>query len=196
MSWSCVPGDRVPADTRAREAVNLAIDEAALTGESAPVEKTDRAASTITTPACRSAKHGIRGNTRHLRPRAGHRGRDRHVHRVRADRSGGRDRRGRPHAAAGEPRPAGRTLGKAALVVVALVVGDWPRRAACRCSTCSSSVSPWRSPSFRKRCRRSSRSRSPSVCGEWSSATRSSAGLPSSKRSAAHRSSARTKPGR
>jgi P-type Ca2+ transporter type 2C len=33
-------GDRVPADVRVMQAVNLAIDEAALTGESAPVAKT------------------------------------------------------------------------------------------------------------------------------------------------------------
>jgi Ca2+-transporting ATPase len=33
-------GDRVPADARVSQAVNLAVDEAALTGESAPVEKT------------------------------------------------------------------------------------------------------------------------------------------------------------
>ncbi len=33
-------GDRVPADARVTEAINLAIDEAALTGESAAVEKT------------------------------------------------------------------------------------------------------------------------------------------------------------
>jgi P-type Ca2+ transporter type 2C len=33
-------GDRVPADVRVTQAVNLAIDEAALTGESAPVAKT------------------------------------------------------------------------------------------------------------------------------------------------------------
>ena len=34
-------GDRVPADVRVLQAVNLAVDEAALTGESAAVEKTE-----------------------------------------------------------------------------------------------------------------------------------------------------------
>ena len=33
-------GDRIPADTRLMHAVNLAVDEAPLTGESTPVEKT------------------------------------------------------------------------------------------------------------------------------------------------------------
>ena len=33
-------GDRVPADVRATSAINLAVDEAALTGESLAVEKT------------------------------------------------------------------------------------------------------------------------------------------------------------
>src|SRR5262245_54233020 len=33
-------GDRIPADARVTEAVNLAVDEAALTGESAAVQKT------------------------------------------------------------------------------------------------------------------------------------------------------------
>ena len=48
-------GDRVPADTRLTQAVNLAIDEAALTGESEPVQKTIDA---FDDPVCRWATDG------------------------------------------------------------------------------------------------------------------------------------------
>ncbi len=43
-------GDRVPADLRLIEAVNLAVDEAALTGESTPAQKITDAISTATMP--------------------------------------------------------------------------------------------------------------------------------------------------
>ena len=46
-------GDRVPADARVMQAVNLAVDEAALTGESAAVEKAVGPLSTM--PGCRWA---------------------------------------------------------------------------------------------------------------------------------------------
>ena len=105
-------------------------------------------------------------------------------------------RRGQPHAAAGEPRSSGRHARQ----------GGAGRGRACRRhrsaarpaarSRCSCSASRWRWPSSPRRCRRSSRSRWRSACGAWSSGTRSSGVCPSSRRSAAPRSSAPTRPAR
>ena len=101
-------GDRVPADTRLTQAVNLAVDEAALTGESEPVQKTIGPFDDPRLPL------GDRRNMTYAGTMVVHgRGQgvvvvDRHVDRVRADRPDGGHRRSRPDAAAGEPRSAGR----------------------------------------------------------------------------------------
>ena len=49
-------GDRVPADARSRRRVNLAVDESALTGESAAVEKSVPALDDAQAAAWRSAR--------------------------------------------------------------------------------------------------------------------------------------------
>ena len=61
-------GDKVPADARLTEAVNLQTVEAALTGESAPVEKHSHPLHEETTYR-RSAKHGVCRHRRYIRPR-------------------------------------------------------------------------------------------------------------------------------
>ena len=60
-------GDKVPADARLTEAVNLQTVEAALTGESAPVRNIPSASEETTYR--RSAKHGVCRHRRYIRPR-------------------------------------------------------------------------------------------------------------------------------
>ena len=108
-------------------AVNLAIDEAALTGESAAIEKTHAELSEPKLAVGDRAKHGVRRNGRDLRPRPRRRRRDRHVDGVRPDlRLVQTVEAGRTPLQENLDK-LGRTLGKAALVVVALIValGLW-----------------------------------------------------------------------
>ena len=110
-----VPGDvvrleagaKVPADARITEAVNLKVDEAALTGESLPVTKTSDARGRCRSGGRRPKEHGLRRHGRDLRPRIGGRRRDRDAHGVRDDRPTAARRREPAHAPAGEPRPGG-----------------------------------------------------------------------------------------
>ena len=189
-------GDRVPADTRLTQAVNLAIDEAALTGESEPAQKTIGAFDDPRLPL------GDRRNMTYAGTLVVHgRGQGvvvstgmstefgriaRMVDTVEVSRTPLQENLDR----------LGGTLGKAALVVVG--AGRRHRSAArpARRSRCSCSASPWRLPSSPRRCRRSSRSRWRSACGAWSSGTRSCGVCRSSRRWAAHRSSVPTRPAR
>ena len=81
-------GNLVPADGRVLESVNLRVEEAALTGESEPVEKDPALVFETETAAGRPPQHGLQRHHRHLRPRRGRGDRDRH-----ADRAGPHRRR-------------------------------------------------------------------------------------------------------
>jgi len=70
-------GSVVPADCRIVESVNLRVQEAALTGESEPIEKVAAAIALEDLAARRSPQHGLHGDVRQLRPRRGAGGRDR-----------------------------------------------------------------------------------------------------------------------
>ena len=79
-------GDRVPADVRLLESVNLQVEEAALTGESVPVEKHADALDDPGLVARRPPEHGVRRDRRDLRAREGRGHRDRDGHGIRRDR--------------------------------------------------------------------------------------------------------------
>ena len=146
-------GDRVPADARVTQAVNLAVDEAALTGESAAVEKTTARFDDAGASARRPQEHDLRRDARRARPRPGGGRRDRHVHRVRPHRPDGRDGGGRANPAAGEPRSTRSHARQSRPGRRGARGGHRPRCAAFPRSRCSCSASRWRSPSFPRRCR-------------------------------------------
>ena len=62
-------GNVVPADGRLFECANLRAQEASLTGESEPVDKTSHALPDRRALARRPPQHGLHGHDRHLRPR-------------------------------------------------------------------------------------------------------------------------------
>ncbi len=116
-------GDRIPADLRLIEAVNLAVDEAALTGESTPAQKVTRRHRRGGAAARRSTQHVVRRHDG--RPRARPRPRRRHRHGARSSATS----RAWSRRVESSRTPLqlnldklGATLGKAAMAIVALVV--------------------------------------------------------------------------
>ena len=174
---------------------NLRTEEAALTGESVPADKTvDPVRREV--HGRRPREHGLLRHDGGVGPR--HRGRGRHRQRDRArphQPVARRRQRARDAAAAPDQEVRlpdhGRHRPSSASLVFAYgrwVSGNGLRRAV-----------PGRGRhrgvgDSRKACRRSSRSRWPSACSAWRSATRSSAGCRPSRRWARCRASARTRP--
>ena len=191
-SSCCEAGDRAPADARLVEAVNLQVEESALTGESLPVESRPSALAEQRPAARRPHEHGLRGTA---------------VTYGRGARSSSRPA-WRPSSAASPrmletieraktplqesldrvgdaPRP--RRARARAVVVVGL--GLAPRRAVPR-------HAPLRDRARRRRRARGAAGRDHDLARRsrrsgWSGATRWSAGCRRSRRSAASRSSAR-----
>ncbi len=189
-------GDKVPADLRLTDVKNLRTEEAALTGESVPADKSVEPVSRQG-DGRRSRQHGLLRHHGRVRPR---------------DRGGRRDRerhRAGPHQPAARRRERARNAAAAPDQEVRLRHhgrhrrGEraWSSPTAGGCWGWTSSRSSRRSPasrcrSFPRACRRSSPSRSRSACSAWPSATPSSGASRPSRRSARCRASAPTRPAR
>ena len=93
-------GNYVPADVRLVEAINLRIEEASLTGESMPVEKTAAHRLEADVPLGDRRQHRLYGHAGHPRARPGHCGGHRHAHPDGPDRPDAGKRRQRADAAA------------------------------------------------------------------------------------------------
>ena len=98
-------GNYVPADCRLWESVNLRIEEAALTGESEPVEKQVEALAGHDLPLGDRTNMAYNGHGRDVWPRTGCRDGNRDEHRAGTHRSVAANCRGRTNAAAEPPRP-------------------------------------------------------------------------------------------
>ena len=91
-------GDKVPADGRLSEVVNLQVEESALTGESLSVEKQTAALEGGELPVGDRTNMVYAGTADHVRPRAGRRRRHGHGDRVRQHRAAAADDRARQDA--------------------------------------------------------------------------------------------------
>ena len=99
-------GDVIPADARLVDAPNLRVNEAALTGEAVPVDKSvDPVAERRRARGPR--RHGVQRHRRHLRPSRGGRHRDRNAQRARPYRRFARSAPGGSNADAAAARTPG-----------------------------------------------------------------------------------------
>ena len=102
-------GNFVPADLRLLEAVNLRVEEAALTGESVPVQKNAAQRLEADIPLGDRKNTAFMGTRHHLRPRARGGGQHGHAHPARPDRQHAPERGDRRHPPAAQPGPVGQT---------------------------------------------------------------------------------------
>ena len=163
-------GDRIPADARILRRSISPSTRPRSPANPRPVEKTNGASRRCASCRSATAEHGLCGHARRPTGAARRRRRHRHVHRVRPHRPDGAD----------ASKPAARRCRKTSTASArrsARPRSRWSRSsspsglcAGCRPSRCSCSASRWRWRWCPRRCRRWSRSRSRSACGEWSGA--------------------------
>ena len=188
-------GDQVAADGRLIRAVNVAIDELSLTGESQPTQKDAGASVRLDAPLADRQNMAFM-NTLVTQGRGEivvtHTGGSTAVGRISKELAAASDS---PSPLQGQLDVLGKRLGGIALALVGLL-GFLEYLRSVDLAHALLDASHWRSLRCRKDYRQSSPLRWRWECTEWLSSARLSNGSPASKRSARQLSFARTRPGR